>query len=125
MPYVSNDADHRQPRAGDDADALAQRVLIGPERPRHGLVDDYYRRRLRIVETFRKRLLLIPWNDRQGDTRIGVGEKSAFPQWHFHRPRVIVADSARGAGRLLAGMRRGAPHDVKGEPIITRSERRL
>src|SRR5262245_22854454 len=125
MPDVSNDADHRKPGTGDDAYALTYRVLIGPERPRHGFVDDDYRRGLWIIETCRIRLLIVIPDHRQSDPRVSVTEKSAFPQWYHHRPEVVVADTAEGGARLLPGRRRGAPLYMERNPILTSGERGL
>src|SRR5262245_31431270 len=124
MTDVSDHADHRQPWAGDDANALTYWVLIGPEHPRHGLVDDDYRRWLRIVETWRIGLLLVIPDYRQGDPRIGVAEKPAFPQRNLHCAEEVVADAACGGVQLLSGRRRGTTLDGKGKPGIRARERR-
>src|SRR5262249_24689540 len=124
MTDVSDHADYSQPGAGDDANALANRVLIGPEGPRHCLVDDDYRRRLRIVAMRRIRLLFVIPDYRQSDPRVGVAEKPAFPQWNSHCAEVVVADAARGGVQFLTGRRRGTTVNGKWEPGIGARKRR-
>src|SRR5690349_20531891 len=104
---------------------MTNRIFIREVETRHRLIDHHRRRRLRLVEVLRKRLMREPANEWQRDARIGVGEKPALAQRDSHRVEVIVADRANSGLLLLSFRWIGPPVNRKSAPVVARAEWRL
>ena len=93
----------RDPRAEQDLESAADRS-VGPEAPRHRLVDDGYRGGLRTPEFRWHRLLRIPPDERQCQARIRRLEIAAGDERNPERLEIAWRDDAVLGARALSGL---------------------